>query len=449
MTRLFGTDGVRGEANSVITAEFALALAVAGAEVLARPQDLGEGERPVALIGRDPRASGEFISSAIAAGIASAGVDVIDVGVVPTPAVAYLTHANRCAFGIMISASHNPMPDNGIKFFNSTGHKLTDAIEDEIEQAIGQARHRPVGAHIGRIASRHDLVGAYLEHLVETVPHRLDGLKVVVDCAHGAATEMGPAALRAVGAEVILLAAEPTGLNINDGVGSTHLQPLQSAVIEHGADVGVAFDGDADRCLAVDELGQVVDGDKIMGILALALQRDNRLANNTLVATTMSNLGLLRAMEAADITVKTTDVGDRYVLEEMIENDFNLGGEQSGHVLLTDYSTTGDGVLTALQFLSSCVESDAPLSELAAQIPRMPQVMINVPDVKKSHVYTNVELGIAVARAVDELGTAGRILLRPSGTEELVRVMVEAETHDAAQHWAQLLAKEVRVHLGN
>lgn len=446
MTRLFGTDGVRGEANSVITAEFSLALAVAASEVLAGGK---RDRRPTALLARDPRASGEFISAAIAAGIASTGVDVVDLGVVPTPAVAHLTATMGVDFGVMVSASHNPMPDNGIKFFDSNGHKLTDEVEDEIEKRISQPRHRPVGADVGRITSEPHVVGSYLDHLVATAPHRLDGLKIVVDCAHGAASAIGPAALRSAGAEVILLAAEPDGLNINDGVGSTHLGPLQAAVVEHQADAGVAFDGDADRCLAVDENGEIVDGDKILGILAVAFKAQGNLSDNTLVATTMSNLGLLRAMEEAGINVVTTDVGDRYVLAEMVRHGFNLGGEQSGHVLFTDFSTTGDGVLTALQLLGNLAASQTPLSKLGAHVPKMPQVMINVPNVEKAKAYTDSGLLGAVLSAEESLGNTGRILLRPSGTEELVRVMVEAEDLETAQHWAETLAQEVRERLGN
>lgn len=446
MTRLFGTDGVRGEANSVITAEFSLALAVAASEVLTEGK---RDPRPIALLARDPRASGEFISAAIAAGIASTGVDVLDLGVVPTPAVAHLTATMDVDFGVMVSASHNPMPDNGIKFFDSNGHKLTDEVEDEIEKKISQPRHRPVGADVGRISSEPHVVGSYLDHLVSTAPHRLDGLKIVVDCAHGAASAIGPAALRSAGAEVILLAADPDGLNINDGVGSTHLGPLQAAVVEHQADAGVAFDGDADRCLAVDENGEIVDGDKILGILAVAFKAQGNLSDNTLVATTMSNLGLLRAMEEAGINVVTTDVGDRYVLAEMVRHGFNLGGEQSGHVLFTDFSTTGDGVLTALQLLGNLAASQGTLSKLGAHVPKMPQVMINVPNVEKAKAYTDSGLLGAVLSAEESLGKTGRILLRPSGTEELVRVMVEAEDLETAQHWAETLAQEVRERLGN
>jgi len=447
MTRLFGTDGVRGEANSVITAEFSLALAVAGAEVLT------DGDRPThagtAILARDPRASGEFISAAIAAGIASTGVDVLDIGVVPTPTLAHLTATMDVDFGVMVSASHNPMPDNGIKFFDSNGHKLTDEVEDEIEKALGQPRSRPTGAKVGRITREPHLVGSYLDHMVATIPHRLDGLKIVVDCAHGAASAVGPAALRSAGAEVIVTAADPDGLNINDGVGSTHLGPLQQAVVEHQADAGVAFDGDADRCLAVDELGQIVDGDQILGILALAFQAQGNLTDDTFVATKMSNLGLLRAMEEAGINVVTTDVGDRYVLQEMARHGYNLGGEQSGHVLVTDFSTTGDGVLTALQLLGNLASSKLTLSQMAGGIPKMPQVMINVANVKKEKTYTDSGLLGALLRAEESLAKTGRILLRPSGTENLVRVMVEAEDQATAQHWAEELAREVRERLGN
>src|SRR5690625_935245 len=404
MTRLFGTDGVRGEANSVITAEFSLALAVAASQVLASARNRENSERPTALLARDPRASGEFISAAIAAGIASTGVDVLDLGVIPTPAVAHLTATMPVEFGVMVSASHNPMPDNGIKCFVAKGQKLPGETEDEIEKHLAQPHSRPTGAEVGRITTEPHMIGSYLDHLVATIPHRLDGMKIVMDCAHGAASAVGPAALRSAGAQVILTAAEPDGLNINDGVGSTHLEPLQKAVLEHKADAGVAFDGDADRCLAVDERGHVVDGDKILGILAAAFKAQGNLTDDTLVATKMSNLGLLRAMEDAGINVVTTDVGDRYVLQEMTRHGYNLGGEQSGHVLFTDFSTTGDGVLTALQLLGNLASSKISLSQVAGGIPRMHQVMINVPGVDKAKAYTDSGLLGAVLNAEESLG---------------------------------------------
>lgn len=447
MARLFGTDGVRGLANVALTAELALDLSVAAARVLAEKGRLSE-HRPKAVVGRDPRASGEFLAAAVMAGLASAGVDVVDVGVLPTPAVAYLVERTRADLGVMLSASHNPMPDNGIKFFAAGGRKLPDEIEDLIEARLGEDWERPTGAKVGRIATESD-AGArtYVDHLLDTLPNRLVGLRIVVDCAHGAASEVGPQALRRAGADVIVINASPTGLNINDGVGSTHLAGLQAAVVEHNADGGVAFDGDADRCLAVDEDGNIVDGDQIMGILAGALKKRGRLVKDTLVLTVMSNLGLIRTMEAAGISTVATAVGDRYVLEEMRRGGYTLGGEQSGHVLLTDHATTGDGTLTALHLLACVASSDGSLGELAAEIPRYPQVLINVPGVDKTRVEADPELAAAVAAAQVRLGNSGRVLLRPSGTEPLVRVMVEAAAQDEADAVAEELADVVRTRL--
>lgn len=448
MARLFGTDGVRGLANRVVTAELAVDLAAAAARVIALRGDY-TGSRPVALLGRDPRASGEFISAAVTAGLASAGVDVWDVGVVPTPAVAHLTATLDVDLGVMISASHNAMEDNGIKFFDGNGHKLADAVEDEIAATMRQDWERPTGADVGRVSGEPYLVGSYIEHVTSTIDQSLQGLRVVVDCAHGAASAVGPAALRAAGAEVIEVAADPDGENINDGVGSTHPDVLRMAVRTHKADAGVAFDGDADRCIAVDNAGNLVDGDQILGILALAFQNAGRLTHDTLVATVMSNLGLLTTMRDAGIAVVTTNVGDRYVLEEMVNSGYNVGGEQSGHVLLTDYSTTGDGVLTALQLLDALVDSGKTLEELAGRIPRLPQVMVNVSGVDKSRVGTDAELHREVIHAEETLGRDGRVLLRPSGTEDLVRVMVEAREHSDARDWAERLAEVVRNRLGS
>ncbi|MFP5347787.1 MAG: phosphoglucosamine mutase [Actinomycetes bacterium] len=446
MPRLFGTDGVRGRANVDVTAELTLDLAVAAAHVLA---EVGEfsGPRPRAIVGRDPRASGEFLGAAVTAGLASAGVDVEDVGVLPTPAVAHLVEARRADLGVMISASHNPMPDNGIKFFSRGGHKLADELEDAIEQRLREDWNRPTGRDVGRI--RRDSTGgtAYVEHLVGTIPHRLGGLKVVVDCAHGAASEVGPAALRAAGADVVVIGAAPDGLNINEGHGSTHLEPLQAAVVEHEADVGVAYDGDADRCLAVDASGQVVDGDQIMGILAIALAEAGRLSDCTLVTTVMSNLGLQLAMEASDIRCVQTAVGDRYVLEEMRRGGYSLGGEQSGHVLLLDFATTGDGVLTSLHLLARVAQKKLPLAELASGIEKLPQVLVNVPGVDKSRTGSDDRLVAAVKAAEADLGETGRVLLRPSGTEPLVRVIVEAVDAEQAQRVADTLAGVVKERL--
>ncbi len=447
MGRLFGTDGVRGMANIDVTAELALDLSVAAAHVLAERGTFA-GHRPRAVVGRDPRASGEFLGSAVIAGLASAGVDVMDVGVLPTPAVAYLVADTKADLGVMLSASHNPMPDNGIKFFSAGGYKLDDDIEDAIEARLRERWARPTGADVGRvIRDEQAAADSYVEHLVATVEHRLDGLKVVVDCAHGAASGVGPRALAAAGADVVVINSSPDGLNINDGVGSTHLEPLQKAVVAHGADAGVAHDGDADRCLAVDADGEVVDGDQIMGILAESLRSRGKLAFNTLVLTVMSNLGLLRAMETSGVATIATAVGDRYVLEEMRRGGFTLGGEQSGHVLLTEYATTGDGVLTSLHLLSRVAESGKTLAQLAGLIPRFPQVLINVSGVDKARASSDEGVQDAVLRAQDRLGDSGRVLLRSSGTEPLVRVMVEAAEQAEADAVAEDLARVVKERL--
>lgn len=421
----------------------AVDLSVAAAHILGEVGAFAD-QRPTAVVGRDPRASGEFLEAAVVAGLASAGVDVHRLGVVPTPGTAYLTAALDADLGVMISASHNAMPDNGIKFLARGGLKLDDELEDQIEQRLAEPWQRPTGADVGRVGDSHSGVAAYVAHLVDTVPHRLDGLKVVLDCANGAAYEVGPAAFRELGAEVVTIHAEPDGLNINDGCGSTHLEDVQAAVVEHGADAGFAFDGDADRCLAVDAAGTVVDGDQILALLALAARDAGRLVDDTVVATVMSNLGFRHAMEAAGITVVSTAVGDRYVLEAMRSGGFTLGGEQSGHVIMADHATTGDGVLTALHVASRMAASDSPLAELAAVMTRLPQVLVNVPDVDKAKVDSEPVLQGEVAIAASRLGDRGRVLLRPSGTEPLVRVMVEAPTHDEATQVADHLAAVVR-----
>ncbi|PWJ55441.1 phosphoglucosamine mutase [Quadrisphaera granulorum] len=446
MGRYFGTDGVRGLANVDVTAELALDLSVAAAHVLG---DAGvfSGHRPRAVVGRDPRASGEFLSAAVVAGLASAGVDVSDVGVLPTPGIAHVVTATGADLGVVLSASHNPMPDNGIKFFARGGHKLPDEVEDAIEARLREPWARPTGADVGRVTSDVGAGGQYVEHLLSTLPHRLDGLRVVVDCAHGAAWSVGPEALRRAGADVVVIGASPDGLNTNDGVGSTHLEPLQRAVLEHGADAGIAFDGDADRCLAVDATGAVVDGDQIMGVLALALASRGQLPGSVLVATVMSNLGLLLAMRAAGVEVVQTAVGDRYVLEAMREHGYVLGGEQSGHVVMLDHQTTGDGVLTALHLLARVAELGQPLAEVASVVQRLPQVLVNVPRVDKARASTDPHVAAAVAEASAELGDTGRVLLRPSGTEPLVRVMVEAAEETQARAVADRLAAVVQEHL--
>jgi phosphoglucosamine mutase len=445
MGRLFGTDGVRGKANEALTAELALDVSVAAAHVLAETGEF-RGDRPYAVVGRDPRASGEFLEAAVVAGLASAGVDVVRLGVVPTPGVAFLTADCDADLGVMLSASHNPMPDNGIKFFARGGNKLDDALENAIESRMREQWARPTGAGVGRVTEDNSRVEDYVSHLVNSLgkPVSLEGLKVVIDCANGAAYVAGPAALEAQGAEVVRIHAEPDGININDNCGSTHMDSLREAVVAERADLGIALDGDADRCLAVDAEGQVVDGDQILAILALFMRESGRLKNDTVVATVMSNLGFTQAMHAVGITVEQTRVGDRYVLEAMKAGGFSLGGEQSGHVVMAEHATTGDGVLTALHLMSRMATSKTGLAELAAVMRRLPQVLINVPGVDKSRADSDAALLAAVAAAESDLGQSGRVLLRPSGTESLVRVMVEAATYDTANEVASRLADVVK-----
>ena len=446
MPRIFGTDGVRGLANGPLTAELALGLGVAAARVLV---DHGEftGQRPLAVVGRDTRISGQFLEHAVVAGLAAAGVDVLRLRVLPTPGVAFFTDSLGADVGVVISASHNAMPDNGIKFLARGGVKLDDALEREIEAHLDEVwTDRPTGDDVGRVRPYAPTVEEYAAHLVRTLERPLGGLRVVLDCAHGAASEVGPRVLADAGAEVITIGAEPDGLNINDGYGSTHLERLQRIVVDRGAHAGFAVDGDADRCLAVDATGTVVDGDQIMAVLALKLKDAGRLVDDTLVATVMSNLGLLRAMEAAGVTVRQTGVGDRYVLEDMRSGGYNLGGEQSGHVIMRDHATTGDGLLTALHVLEQMVLTGRSLRDLAAVVTRFPQVLLNVPDVDKTRC-DDPELLAAVAEEERALGSEGRVLLRPSGTESLVRVMVEAATEQRASEVAGRLADVVRARL--
>ncbi|GHF29502.1 phosphoglucosamine mutase [Streptomyces griseoluteus] len=452
MGRLFGTDGVRGVANADLTAEMALGLSVAAAHVLAEAGTF-EGHRPTAVVGRDPRASGEFLEAAVVAGLASAGVDVLRVGVLPTPAVAHLTGALGADLGVMLSASHNAMPDNGIKFFARGGHKLADELEGRIEAVYESHRHgepwqRPTGAGVGRVRDYEAGFETYVTHLLSVLPNRLDGLKIVLDEAHGAAAGVSPEAFSRAGATLVTIGAEPNGLNINDGCGSTHLDLLKAAVLEHGADLGIAHDGDADRCLAVDHTGEEVDGDQILAVLALAMRERSELSADTVVATVMSNLGFKLAMERAGIRLVQTAVGDRYVLEEMKEHGYALGGEQSGHVIILDHATTGDGTLTGLLLAARVAETGRTLRELASVMDRLPQVLVNVPDVDRSRVGTSADLAAAVGEAERELGQTGRVLLRPSGTEPLVRVMVEAADIDQARTIAGRLADAVKSALG-
>ncbi|WP_141366031.1 phosphoglucosamine mutase [Glutamicibacter uratoxydans] len=446
MARLFGTDGVRGKANELLTPELAMELAQAAAVVLGLSQSEGE-RKPVAVVAKDPRISGDFLSAAIEAGLAASGVDVQDAGTLPTPAAAYLVGDLDADFGVMISASHNAAPDNGIKFLARGGKKLDDALEDAIEACLKMPKPRPTGGEVGRVARFADAEDRYIVHLLQSLPNRLEGLKVVLDCAHGAASGCSPEVFKAAGAQVVVIGAEPDGVNINDGYGSTHLEKLQAAVIEHKADLGIAHDGDADRCLAVDHEGNVVDGDQIMAIMAIALKERGELKDDTLVATVMSNLGLKLAMDAAGITLKQTGVGDRYVLEGMQEGNYSLGGEQSGHVIFSQYATTGDGVLTGLMIAARVKETGKTLKELASVLTVLPQVLINVRGVDKAGVADSEPLQRDIAAVEARLGSTGRVLLRPSGTEPVVRVMVEAATPEHAQAEAEVLAAAVSAHL--
>ncbi|HEX5510139.1 MAG TPA: phosphoglucosamine mutase [Actinomycetales bacterium] len=447
MARLFGTDGVRGLANGDLTAGLALDLSVAAAHVLADRGEF-EGHRPLAVVGRDTRISGQFLEAAVVAGLASAGVDVLLLGVLPTPGVAYLTKSLGADLGVVISASHNPMPDNGIKFFARGGLKLDDPIEVAIERRLLEEFDRPTGADVGRVTVYPTAVDEYAAHLVRSIDHPLAGLTVVLDCAEGAAYDVGPRALEDAGAKVIAIHASPDGLNINDGCGSTHLEAVRAAVLAHGADAGFALDGDADRCLAVDHTGEEIDGDQILSVLALAMRERSALRCDTVVATVMSNLGFKLAMEREGIHLVQTAVGDRYVLEEMKGKGYALGGEQSGHVIILDHATTGDGTLTGLMLAARVAETGRTLRDLASVMERLPQVLINVPDVDKSRVKTSADLAAAVTEAERELGETGRVLLRSSGTEPLVRVMVEAADIDQARSVASRLADAVKSALG-
>ncbi|MFZ7087389.1 phosphoglucosamine mutase [Curtobacterium sp. RRHDQ10] len=452
MPRLFGTDGVRGLANGELTAALALGLAQASAAVLthghhADARRASGRPRPRAVLARDPRVSGEFLGAAVAAGLASAGVDVLDAGVIPTPAAAFLVADIDADFGVMVSASHNPAPDNGIKFFAAGGRKLPDEVEDRIEAAIGTAEiPTPTGGDVGRIIRFADAEDRYVVHLLGTLPARLDGIHVVLDCANGAAAGVSPEVFVNAGATITLIGADPDGVNINDGVGSTHIDNLARAVLEAGADIGIAHDGDADRCLAVDAAGNAVDGDQIMAILALSLKARGHLKDDTLVATVMSNLGLKRAMAENGITMIEAGVGDRYVLEKMVEGDYSLGGEQSGHIIFNEFATTGDGILTGLHLVAEMAQTGKSLAELASCMTVFPQVLVNVKGVDR-HGLADRGVQDAVAAATASLGDTGRVLLRPSGTEPVVRVMVEAADQSTAERVADELAGVVRERL--
>jgi phosphoglucosamine mutase len=453
MARLFGTDGVRGLANRELTADLALGLAQSAAFVLMHGRHADErrekGKRPVAVLARDPRISGEFLAAAVAAGLASSGIDVLDAGVLPTPACAFLIKDIDADFGVMISASHNPAPDNGIKFFSYGGVKLPDEVEDRIEEHLGIEKLLPTGSEVGRIRRFADAEDRYALHLLSTLPHRLDGIHVVLDCAHGAAAAVSPQVFTNAGATITVIGAEPDGNNINDGVGSTHLELLAAKVREVGADVGIAHDGDADRCLAVDAEGNVIDGDHIMAILAISMKERGLLPDNTLVATVMSNLGLHRAMTAHDITVVETAVGDRYVVEALAAGGHGLGGEQSGHVIMSEFGTTGDGVLTGLHLVAEMARTGKSLNELAGVMTVYPQILVNVRGVDHRALHGNTVIDTAVAEASLELADSGRVLLRPSGTEPMVRVMVEAADQATADRLAHAIAVVVKAELGS
>ena len=443
---LFGTDGVRGLANGFLTAELAVDLSIAAAHILG---ELGafEGHRPKAIVGQDSRASGDFLEAAVVAGLASAGVDVYRVGILPTPAIAHLVAESGADLGVMISASHNPMPDNGIKFFAKGGGKLDDALETAIEKRMGESWQRPTGRNVGRVINDDSASERYIFHLLNSLTMNLDGIKVVVDCANGASSRVAPKTYLRAGAEVIAISNEPNGWNINENCGSTHLDNIKAKVLEFGADLGIAHDGDADRCLAIDNEGNLVDGDFIMAILAADWQSRGLLKNETVVGTVMSNLGFMKAMEQLDINVETTVVGDRYVLEKMLADDHVLGGEQSGHIIMRHYANTGDGLLTALHLMQTLKASGQKLSELSKVMQRFPQELINVKDVAKEKLASSQKIQSAIEAKQNQLGSNGRILVRASGTENLVRVMVEAQTSETAEQIAQEIAALVRSEL--
>jgi phosphoglucosamine mutase len=457
-SRMFGTDGVRGVAGHELTARLALDLSAAAATVLGGERAAREGQyegqregqygrngRPVAVVGRDPRASGEFLEAAVVAGLASTGIDVLRLGVIPTPGVAYLTGALDAEFGVVISASHNPAADNGIKFFGRGGVKLPDATEDAIEAQLKAATPTRVPAEFGRVRDAAGEHSRYLDHLLATLPDApqppLGGLRVVADCAHGAAYKIAPQALRRAGAEVITIGTAPDGLNINEGCGSTALGPLRAAVIEHGADAGIAYDGDADRCLAVDSEGEPLDGDQILTILATGLKEAGRLTGDAVVVTVMSNQGFHVAMREAGIAVIETPVGDKHVSAAMRDGGYVLGGEQSGHIIMGEHASTGDGVLTSLHLLATVNRQGVPLAAAAKMMPKYPQVLVNVPG-DASQLGPAVDA--AVRRAEDQLGGDGRILVRPSGTEPKIRLMIQAKDAALAERVIGQLAEEVR-----
>ncbi|MCL6471453.1 MAG: phosphoglucosamine mutase [Firmicutes bacterium] len=442
MARLFGTDGVRGIANQELTAEMAFKLGQAGAFVLSR------GKGGTFVIGKDTRISGDMLEAAIAAGICSVGSHVVKVGVLPTPAIAYLTKALGADGGVVISASHNPAEYNGIKFFGPDGFKLADSTEDEIEAAIDMDKDMPIGPSVGTVRENRRASDIYIEHVINTISGGLEGFKVAIDCGHGASYNISPAVFRQLGAKVMAVNTKPNGININHGCGSTHVDFIQEIVTSHDVDIGFAHDGDADRVIAVDENGEVVDGDYIMAICAAHMKERGLLPKNTLVSTVMANLGFDIAMKKHGINVIKTKVGDRYVLEEMLKQGVSVGGEQSGHIIFLNHNTTGDGLITALQLASVMVETGKPLSELKKIMEKMPQVLVNV-KVKRTDGWEDIpSIKDSIAKAEAELSDRGRILVRASGTEPLIRVMVEADTETSAEFIANSVAGVVRQELG-
>lgn len=449
MARLFGTDGVRGEANVTLTPELAYKLGRSATIYFGKESK----KQPVILIGRDTRISGQMFETALAAGICSAGGIATIIGIIPTPGVAYLTKKLHAKAGIVISASHNPFQDNGIKFFGADGYKLPDSVEDELETIVhkietGDDLSRPTGKDVGHIEYRADLVRQYEDFLITTTEETFEGIKIVLDCANGAAYEVMPKVLRRFGADVKVIHALPNGTNINNGCGSTHLESLKKAVLENNADFGIAHDGDADRCLCVDEKGEKIDGDHILVMCATEMKKAGKLKNNTVVSTVMANIGFHKALKAADIKVEVTKVGDRYVLENMLANGHIIGGEQSGHIIFTEYSTTGDGLLTALQVLSSLKRSGKKASELTALMTTYPQLLVNVKVKSKECWEENKAIQEAIAEGEKILGDNGRVLVRPSGTEELIRVMAEGPKQEELEKICQNIADVVKKEQG-
>ena len=449
MARLFGTDGVRGVANKDLTCELAMKLGRAAAAVLTNKST----RHPRVIIGKDTRLSSDMLENAMAAGLCSVGASVVLLGVVPTPAVAYLVEKYKADAGVMISASHNSYEYNGIKIFSGDGYKLPDSVEDELEAIVHQLETddnypRPTAEHIGHIEYRTDLLNQYMEFVISTCKERFEGVKVVLDCANGAAYEAMPKILRHLGATVKVIHALPNGTNINDGCGSTHLESLQKAVLENGADFGIAHDGDADRCLCVDEKGQIIDGDHILVMCAMDMMKDGKLPYNTVVTTVMANIGFHQAIKKAGGRAEITKVGDRYVLENMLKNGYKIGGEQSGHIIFTDFSTTGDGLITALQVLSSLKHSGRKASDLTALMTTYPQLLVNVKVATKEGWETNEAIKKAIAAGDEELGDNGRILVRPSGTEPLIRVMAEGPDQEQLDRICHAIADVVKKEQG-